>query len=63
MTDSLFENNVETAVHEIIHGLGFIDDFFPSYYDSVTGESYNSTNSYTISKVIYLSTPRVVNLI
>ncbi|CAD8138790.1 unnamed protein product [Paramecium pentaurelia] len=63
MTNSLFENNVETAVHEVIHGLGFVDDFFSSYYDSVTGESYNSSNSYTVSKVIYLSTPRVTNFI
>ncbi|CAK72834.1 unnamed protein product (macronuclear) [Paramecium tetraurelia] len=63
MTDSLFENNVETAVHEIIHGLGFVDDYFFRYYDSVTGESYNTSNSYTVSKVIYLSTPRVTNFV
>lgn len=48
MTHSVFENNLETAIHEIIHGLGFIDDYFSSYYDSVTGEDYNTSNSYTV---------------
>lgn len=46
MTNSVFETNVEIAVHEFIHGLGFVDDYFLSYYDSFTGESYNTLTTY-----------------
>ncbi|CAD8097701.1 unnamed protein product [Paramecium sonneborni] len=63
MTNSVFESNVEIAVHEVIHGLGFIDDYFISFYDSFTGESYNTSNSYIQSDVTYLSTPRVTNFV
>ncbi|CAK60451.1 unnamed protein product (macronuclear) [Paramecium tetraurelia] len=61
MTNTVFEGNVETAVHEIIHGLGFTDDFFNTYYDSITGNSYKSSNSFTTFQTIFLSTPRVTN--
>jgi hypothetical protein len=37
MTDSIFESNTEIAIHETIHGLGFVDDYFDTFYDSVTG--------------------------
>lgn len=61
MTNSIFEVNVEIAIHEIIHGLGFVDDYFSTFYDSYTGESYNTSNTYNSYTSIYLTTPRVIN--
>lgn len=36
MTDTKFEAAVEIAIHEIIHGLGFVSNYFSIYYDSYT---------------------------
>lgn len=36
-TNVEFELSMETAIHELTHALGFIDNFFSLYYDSVTG--------------------------
>lgn len=63
MTNSIFEANLETAIHEVIHGLGFIDDYFTSFYDSYTGNSYNTSNIFYSFSASYLSTPRVTNFV
>lgn len=62
LTNSIFESNIETAIHEITHGLGFIDDYFSKFYDSVTGVKYDTNNFFTDSTgTKYLSTPRILN--
>jgi hypothetical protein len=40
LSNADFEANVAVAVHEMIHGLGFISDLFPYFYDSVNGTVY-----------------------
>ena len=62
LTNSIFESNIETAIHEITHGLGFIDDYFSKFYDSVTGAKYSTDNSFkSADGIIFLSTPRILN--
>jgi hypothetical protein len=60
LTDSSFEGYVEAAIHEITHGLGFIDEYFSKFYDSVNGSSYESPPTFTLNNIIYLSTPRII---
>lgn len=42
----IYESNLESAIHEIIHGLGITYDYFSKYYDSVTGKNYENPNFY-----------------
>lgn len=44
MTDAKFEAALETAIHEMIHGLGFVSDYFGIYYDSSTAKAYTDEN-------------------
>ncbi|CAK78848.1 unnamed protein product (macronuclear) [Paramecium tetraurelia] len=57
----IYESNLESAIHEIIHGLGITYDYFSKYYDSVTGKTYELPNFYKQDNVTYLSTPRLIN--
>ncbi|CAD8047317.1 unnamed protein product [Paramecium sonneborni] len=57
----IYESNLESAIHEIIHGLGFTQDYFSKYYDSVTSKQYEYPNYYKQNNITYLSTPRLIN--
>lgn len=59
MTDAKFEAAIETAIHEIIHGLGFVSKYFSIFYDSYTAKAYK-TETYSVNTLIYLQTPRIV---
>lgn len=62
LTNAVFEANLETAIHEITHGLGFVDEYFSKFYDSVTGAKYSTGNSFKSDEgIIFLSTPRILN--
>lgn len=41
LTNTGFESQLATAIHEIIHGLGFVDELISSFYDFETGEKYS----------------------
>ncbi|CAD8044205.1 unnamed protein product [Paramecium primaurelia] len=56
----IYESNLESAIHEIIHGLGITYDYFSKYYDSVTGKNYENPNFYKQNNITYLSTPRLI---
>lgn len=62
LTNAIFEANLETAIHEITHGLGFVDEYFSKFYDSVTGTKYSTGTSFkSADGIIFLSTPRILN--
>ncbi|CAD8076722.1 unnamed protein product [Paramecium sonneborni] len=60
LTNAGYEAQIATAVHEIIHGLGFVEDLFDKYYDSVTGEIYENGGKTVDNGVVNIITPRVV---
>lgn len=47
ISDVDFQDNVLTAIHEMTHALGFLPDYFNTFYDSVSGETYVDGNLYT----------------
>ncbi|TNV70803.1 hypothetical protein FGO68_gene6814 [Halteria grandinella] len=60
LTNVGFEAQLATAVHEMLHGLGFVSDLFSKFYDSVDGTVYTNSSSTDANSVILLQTPRVV---
>ena len=46
LNNIIHESNLESAIHETIHGLGITQDYFSKYYDSVTGKKYEHPNFY-----------------
>ncbi|CAD8142973.1 unnamed protein product [Paramecium octaurelia] len=60
LTNAGFESQLATAVHEIIHGLGFVEDLFNQFYDSVTGEVYPDGGMIQDGDVVKIITPRVL---
>lgn len=57
--DVQFEKNVETTVHECLHGLGFTDSMLNLFRDS--NGNYHKTPSVTLNTLLYVSTPKVLN--
>lgn len=47
LSDVEFQDSVLTAIHEMTHALGFLPDYFNTFYDFVSGEGYVDGNIYT----------------
>jgi len=62
MNSIKFEYSVSTAIHEIIHGLGFISALYPYYIDHNTMKSYDNVTYYDDLKRMVLNTPRLTNI-
>ncbi|KAM3133231.1 hypothetical protein pb186bvf_014659 [Paramecium bursaria] len=60
MTDILYQTAISTSIHEFLHGFGFIYDMASSFYDSVTGITYQNV-TFVVDNINYLSMPRMVN--
>lgn len=62
MTPIKFEYSVSTAIHEIIHGLGFISALYPYFIDHNTLKSYDKVTYKDNLNRLVLNTPRLTNI-
>ncbi|CAD8091415.1 unnamed protein product [Paramecium primaurelia] len=62
-TDAKFEAAVQIVIHETIHGLGFVDNLYPHYYNSTSNQKYDFTVYQRVNQQIDLPTPRLKQLV